>query len=484
MTEEATLWDVPEPGDDPPPVPPRPVPPRVMPRGAVARPETPVEDVARSGVRKGATDTSRGLMAEKWPTRMAQEAPPLDIPEDAPPPDDRPVVGQGVMFADLEAERRLSARDLTTRFGVPPFSVLRSDAGYWQQRKAEWLALGIQSELGRGEARDGSNVSINLAMDTRGKDGKPTWRKEGGGLTLEEHRMRKGALPTTGSAGVANVEMASRRAADRRSNLTGAAPLPDYADNGTEYIAPGTSIFDPVLCELIYRWWLPWEDGRTPIVLDPFAGGSVRGIVAGMLGAQYVGIDLSRQQVHANAQQGVAILGPDNPLLPAWIVGDSRNIRELAQPSLDILAATPSDAGRADMVFSCPPYYDLEVYSDDPADLSRASTYDDFLEAQSEIIGAALSMLAPDRFAVWVTGEIRDTKTGMQRGLVADTIRTFRDHGAHLYNEAVLVTPTGTLALRAPRQFNAGRKLGRSHQSVLVFWRGEKGPKGWAPVQA
>ncbi len=38
----------------------------------------------------------------------------------------------------------------------------------------------------------------------------------------------------------------------------------------------GTSIFDPVLCELAYRWFCP----PGGLILDPFAGGSVRGIVA------------------------------------------------------------------------------------------------------------------------------------------------------------------------------------------------------------
>jgi DNA modification methylase len=42
----------------------------------------------------------------------------------------------------------------------------------------------------------------------------------------------------------------------------------------------GTSIFDPVLCELMDRWFCP-ENG---LILDPFAGGSVRGIVANKLG--------------------------------------------------------------------------------------------------------------------------------------------------------------------------------------------------------
>jgi len=40
---------------------------------------------------------------------------------------------------------------LADRFVVPPFSVLDARQGYWQERKRAWLALGIKSELGRGE---------------------------------------------------------------------------------------------------------------------------------------------------------------------------------------------------------------------------------------------------------------------------------------------------------------------------------------------
>lgn len=40
---------------------------------------------------------------------------------------------------------------LAEKFGVPPFSVLNAREGWWQNRKRAWLALGIQSELGRGE---------------------------------------------------------------------------------------------------------------------------------------------------------------------------------------------------------------------------------------------------------------------------------------------------------------------------------------------
>lgn len=49
-----------------------------------------------------------------------------------------------------ESEGGEARKTLAERFGVPPFSVLDARQGYWQDRKRAWLALGIQSELGRG----------------------------------------------------------------------------------------------------------------------------------------------------------------------------------------------------------------------------------------------------------------------------------------------------------------------------------------------
>jgi hypothetical protein len=131
---------------------------------------------------------------------------------------------------------------LAERFMVPPFSVLNAREGWWQARKAAWLALGIQSELGRGENMPGGPV------------------------------------------------------------------------------------------------------------LGPFAGGSVRGIVAAKCGRRYIGIDLSARQVAANRAQAEAICGGGK--MPVWARGDAADLAKL-------------DCA-ADFVFSCPPYGDLEVYSDHP----------------------------------------------------------------------------------------------------------------------
>ncbi len=278
-------------------------------------------------------------------------------------------------------------QSLAERFMVPPFSTLNARDAAWQDRKKAWLALGIQSELGRDAPAYAS------ASDHQ---------KAGGPAT--QHR---------------------------------------------------TSVFDPVLCELAYRWFCP----AGGLVLDPFAGGSVRGIVAARLGRQYVGMELRPEQVEANRGQ-LRLLQPEDPA-PAWHVGDSRQIgRRLADVE-------------ADFVFSCPPYADLERYSDDPADLSTMD-YPAFLTAYREVISGAVGQLKPDRFACFVVGDVRDKRgTGVYRNFVADTIEAFLDAGAQLYNEAILLTAYGSLPIRAGKQFAASRKLGKTHQNVLVFVKGD-----------
>lgn len=52
--------------------------------------------------------------------------------------------------AGAAANAEAARATLAERFLVPPFSVLDARQGYWQTRKQAWLALGIESELGRG----------------------------------------------------------------------------------------------------------------------------------------------------------------------------------------------------------------------------------------------------------------------------------------------------------------------------------------------
>jgi len=213
----------------------------------------------------------------------------------------------------------------------------------------------------------------------------------------------------------------------------------------------GTSIFDPVLCEIAYAWFSAAGDK----VLDPFAGGSVRGVVAERMGRMYCGIDLRADQVEANRRQAEELC--ENP--PTWICGDS-NV---------VLNSIEDDA--FDMVLSCPPYADLEKYSDDPADLSNMD-YADFLKVYRSIISKTYSKLKDNTFAVWVVGEVRN-RNGSYYNFLGDTITAFKDAGFEYYNELVLLTSIGTNAITARRGMNASRKPRKVHQNVLVFLKGD-----------
>jgi hypothetical protein len=293
---------------------------------------------------------------------------------------------------DIEAPPPVSLAD---KFGVPPVSVLDRRSGEWQDRKRKWLSMGMQSELGRDAA------ALHVADDKRN-------------------------------------DFLAQLARGEAGNGIGALA------------AGGVSVFDPVLCELAYRWHTP-PGAR---ILDPFAGGSVRGIVASTLGRWYDGIELRPEQVAANRSQ--AHLGSD--ITPRWVEGDSADLTSLVD-------------GDYDLVFTCPPYADLEVYSDDPRDLSTMP-YDDFLTAYTQIIHDSLRQLRPDRFAVWVVSDVRDRR-GAYRGLVADTIRAFTSGGAAFHNEAIVLDQVGMAAVRAERPFRATRKLTRVHQHMLVFVKGD-----------
>lgn len=234
-----------------------------------------------------------------------------------------------------------------------------------------------------------------------------------------------------------------------------------YFNNGSTIGGDAGSVFDPVVCELAYRWFSP-EGGQ---VVDPFAGGSVRGVVAKSLGRRYWGCDLRREQIEANILQAEQLFdgyeGHSGDIFGVpdlkWVCGDSTFEVE--------------NAPEADFVFSCPPYGDLEVYSDDPSDLS-AMGWEDFLRAYRVIIGEAVKRLKPNRFACFVVGDFRCEK-GFYRNFVSETIAAFEASGARLYNEAILATSVGSACMRVTKQFNAHRKMAKTHQNVLVFCKGD-----------
>lgn len=285
---------------------------------------------------------------------------------------------------ELENEK-LQNKKLSDRFIIPPFSVLDTKQGIWQDRKNYWLSIGIKSGIGRSKRLTG--------------------------------------------------------------NLQDLGKLSGFNED-----INGTSIFDPVLCELVYKWFnVP--NGK---ILDCFAGGSVRGIVAAKLGYEYLGNDLRNEQIEANRINAKEVL-QDAEIYPTWTCGDSLNIDTIAK------------GYEADLLFSCPPYADLEVYSELKEDISNMP-YKDFIDIYRQIICKSCELLKDDRFAVFVVGDVRDKK-GFYYDFISDTKKIFINNGLKLYNELILSNSISSLALAASGHMKY-RKVTKIHQNVLVFYKG------------
>lgn len=266
---------------------------------------------------------------------------------------------------------------LSDKFLVPPFTVLDSRQGYWQERKRYWHTL-IED---KGESRQ---------------------------KTLSKGKVTKFKPCSTSN---------------------------------------GVSIFDPVLAELVNRWF-GFEGCNT---FDPFAGDTVFGYVSGYLKNNFTGIEIRKEQADINNARV-------KDFNCRYICDDGQNV--------DVHLGKESQ----DLLFSCPPYFDLEVYSDLPNDASNQKNYQDFLQILKNAFTAAIGCLKHNRFAVITVGDIRN-KEGFYYRFVDDIKNIFQANGMPLYNDMVLLEQVGSLCLRVNKQM-IYRKVGKCHQNVLVFYKG------------
>ena len=210
----------------------------------------------------------------------------------------------------------------------------------------------------------------------------------------------------------------------------------------------GVSLLDPVLAEIV-NLWFGVENGKT---FDCFAGDTVFGYVSSYMGNSFTGIELRKEQADLNNER---LQGFNSK----YICDDGRNVlQHIEEKSQDLL-------------FSCPPYFDLEVYSDMENDASNQDSYEDFIQIIDTAFSNAIKCLKENRFAVITVGDVRDTKTGYYYNFIDDIKQIFKRNGMGLYNELILVEPIGTLPQRVQR-FMKHRKIGKCHQNVLVFYNG------------
>lgn len=211
----------------------------------------------------------------------------------------------------------------------------------------------------------------------------------------------------------------------------------------------GVSLLDACLMEMIFKFFAPYNNCN---VFDTFAGDTVGGFVCSYLGANFTGIELREAQTKINNER---IKEYKNS---KYICGDGCEVDKYIENNSQ------------DLYFSCPPYFNLEKYSDLENDLSNQKNYTDFIKMLETAFVKAIKCLKDNRFAIIVMSDIRDNQ-GNYYPICSDIIQIFLNNGCSLYNELILANSIGTLAPRA-RQIMKKRKIPRRHQEVLCFYKG------------
>jgi hypothetical protein len=302
---------------------------------------------------------------------------------------------------------------LTDRFVIPPFSILDTRKGYWQARKKSWREL-------IGDMGESRNDTLIQAPEIKYKD------------LYQRTRQHRESL------GIGFGEYLEKYVSDEVKEKEAA-----------KILSQGVSLPDPVMAEIVCRWF-GMERCKT---FDCFAGDSVFGYVSAYLKNEFVGIELRDEQVKLNNDRVAGMSA-------RYIQDDGQNV------------AKHIEAGSQDLLFSCPPYFDLEKYSDLENDASNQGTYEDFIGIIENAFKGAISCLKENRFAVIVVGDVRNKKTGFYYNLVDDVKRIFKQNGVALYNEIILIETGASTALRAARYMES-RKVAKMHQNILVFYKGD-----------
>lgn len=302
---------------------------------------------------------------------------------------------------------------LNDRFIVPPFSILDTRKGYWQERKKKWREL-----IGdNGESR---NDTLITSPEIKYKDlyQRTRQHREELGITFKEY-------------------------------LDKYVPDDVKAREASKVLSAGVSLLYPVMAEIVCRWF-GQDNCKT---FDCFAGDSVFGYVSAYLGNEFVGIELRPEQARLNNERVEGMTA-------RYINDDGQNVAQHIAPDSQ------------DLLFSCPPYFDLEKYSDLENDASNQDSYEDFIKILENAFKAAVGCLKDNRFAVIVVGDVRDKSTGFYYDFCGDIKRIFKEAGMPLYNEIILVETGASTALRAGRYMES-RKVAKMHQNILVFYKGK-----------
>ena len=213
----------------------------------------------------------------------------------------------------------------------------------------------------------------------------------------------------------------------------------------SEYLPGYTfSEFHAGLAENILKFW----SLKGSKIVDPFAGRVTRAYVSKQLGRDYTGFEIS-PRTYERIHNHFTGLGMETPV----INGDGTLMEEI-------------DNNYADLIFTCPPYFNLEKYESVPSQLSDEPTYELFMSKIDTCIGNCFRVLKTGAFACWVVGDMRVGRRYLN--FHGDVINSFKKHG-FLQHDIVILENISPFAALQIGKTAANRYTSKIHEYLLVF---------------
>jgi DNA modification methylase len=227
-----------------------------------------------------------------------------------------------------------------------------------------------------------------------------------------------------------------------------------YENNQTDnFIGKGRgtflSKFNSEYAKRILEMWSKKDD----LVIDPFAGRSSRPLVSTLLNRNYIGFDVINDNLK-EAQQQYDKLKNDRSLGKLKLINESsENIDKHI------------DKNVADLIMTCPPYFNIEKYESVNGQLTDIETYDEFLNTYSNILNKSVNVLKKGGFFIIVLANFRID--GKFYDFVGDT-KNILKQSLDYHDEIILeMSP----AKRHPLYVQAITNLNclKTHEYCIVF---------------
>lgn len=219
----------------------------------------------------------------------------------------------------------------------------------------------------------------------------------------------------------------------------------------------GLSIFPYDLARQIILFYSDEGD----IVFDPCAGHITRMWVTYQLNRSYIGYDVSKEFYNLNCNIRDDLLG----------VGNQQKILDVNNGcNIDLVLHSSTkvnlDDRSVDLIFTSPPYWDIEFYGDESEQLGYNKTYKGFLQGLEMLISESFRILKQGKYAVFNINDFR--KDGALYDFHGDVIRLGRKVGFDLHDIRI-VNWKNSIASVFASQVEERKVSGKAHEYLVVF---------------